>query len=478
MSRKTPIDRQHELKERFQLPADHYFFTRPRDKEAEESVDNELNALNKSGSQYMMGGSSYRKAIRTFEGVLERVYAGAPVTDYNLTYALYGLTYSYSHWLNNVEDEKEWDIALKKLIEYSHLALCYMPTDTFFFTDTAAFHREVYRIAGNAYAWWTMMLDGDLEEALAAVELAVINVESDDHNFILDTKVRILLKMGRTDEAYRIVIRVLDKHPHFGDFQDFLENEDFLTWYEEVRGELPTYGQKEDSEDEDDDDEDDDEDEIDEDEVGEEESDDEPSYIPQQRHNKLWPEGTVVATVKSDVVYEHIASGGYFGGFADLETELYDKLVANGRALVVEGDVHVMGDLLMDMYSYDYNTIVVKGSLTVDGTLQLSCYYNPNFFVLGNLKARNILFGHNEMWVDGDIVADELLVNSGIIRATGTINAACYYENPETAAYLEAADEPLSLTTDDFSKKLVRKGKVEIDELMKFVIAGKPYLKE
>jgi hypothetical protein len=38
--------------------------------------------------------------------------------------------------------------------------------------------------------------------------------------YILDTKVRILLKLGRHDEAYQIAREVLQQEPTFIDFQD------------------------------------------------------------------------------------------------------------------------------------------------------------------------------------------------------------------------------------------------------------------
>ena len=52
------------------------------------------------------------------------------------------------------------------------------------------------------------------------------------YDFIRDTKVRILLAMGRDDEAYRMVEQVLNRTPDFGDFADLKHHPDFVRWCE------------------------------------------------------------------------------------------------------------------------------------------------------------------------------------------------------------------------------------------------------
>ncbi|SFO46670.1 hypothetical protein SAMN05428949_5269 [Chitinophaga sp. YR627] len=49
---------------------------------------------------------------------------------------------------------------------------------------------------------------------------------------VIDTQVRILLKLGNKEEAYQIVKRILRTSPDFVDFQDFTTNADYLTWLE------------------------------------------------------------------------------------------------------------------------------------------------------------------------------------------------------------------------------------------------------
>jgi hypothetical protein len=56
--------------------------------------------------------------------------------------------------------------------------------------------------------------------------------KSEPHYFIYDTQVRVLLKLGRKEEAYQIVKRVLTLSPDFGDFKDIKQDGDFVNWLE------------------------------------------------------------------------------------------------------------------------------------------------------------------------------------------------------------------------------------------------------
>jgi len=56
-----------------------------------------------------------------------------------------------------------------------------------------------------------------------------------DEFYIWDTKVRILLKLGRVDEAYAIVQRVLKKDSSFADFQDIKNSAPYKAWLVQER---------------------------------------------------------------------------------------------------------------------------------------------------------------------------------------------------------------------------------------------------
>jgi tetratricopeptide (TPR) repeat protein len=70
----------------------------------------------------------------------------------------------------------------------------------------------------------------DLEKALEIIAKAVEFVSKEHHYFIYDTQVRILLKMGQKEEAYRIVKRTLALASDFEDFNDFKSDTDYKEW--------------------------------------------------------------------------------------------------------------------------------------------------------------------------------------------------------------------------------------------------------
>ncbi len=90
------------------------------------------------------------------------------------------------------------------------------------------FKGEVYREAANGLAWLVYENEdsttAELETALAWAEKAEKNIRDEADYYILDTRVRILLRLGRPEDAYRIVYRVLQEDPEFTDFQDFIES--------------------------------------------------------------------------------------------------------------------------------------------------------------------------------------------------------------------------------------------------------------
>ncbi|MEW8625186.1 MAG: tetratricopeptide repeat protein [Candidatus Thiodiazotropha sp.] len=95
------------------------------------------------------------------------------------------------------------------------------------YTELGQFQMEVYRTAGNGLAWQQLQNGSNQEqwkEALTTVEKAVSYIRDPEDYYILDTKVRILLKLNREQEAYRIVREVLDEDPAFADFQDLKDS--------------------------------------------------------------------------------------------------------------------------------------------------------------------------------------------------------------------------------------------------------------
>ena len=77
----------------------------------------------------------------------------------------------------------------------------------------------------------------DLEEALEYADQEIGATEGNALN-IWDTKVRILLKLGRVDEAFTIVQRVLKKDSSFTDFQDIKNSAPYKAWLKKNQGSL------------------------------------------------------------------------------------------------------------------------------------------------------------------------------------------------------------------------------------------------
>jgi Leucine-rich repeat (LRR) protein len=183
-----------------------------------------------------MRGGSYEDALEGFESVLEMCTPGKMYSDYDRHYALYGVVYCLSRLILDAEGQNR-DTLVEELIEASRRALDVVPdpSQIWHFTDQGAFNKEIYRYAGNALAWYLYEGEDDpdvLEEALSAAEMAAQFVESSQHWYVLDTKVRILLSLGRQDEAYSIVRRILNQDATFEDFQDLTDDPDYLSWVE------------------------------------------------------------------------------------------------------------------------------------------------------------------------------------------------------------------------------------------------------
>ncbi|WP_162907020.1 leucine-rich repeat domain-containing protein [Allorhizocola rhizosphaerae] len=153
------------------------------------------------------------EAIARFEEAIALCRPGARFSDYDQLYAHYGLVVAL----------EQTDMT-EKLMRYAEEALALVPPPgmVWHYTDEGAFQQEVTRRAGNALAWH-LMKSGELDKALSTVERALAFASEPDYDYIRDTKVRILLAMGRDDEAYRIVEQVLARTPDFEDFADLKE---------------------------------------------------------------------------------------------------------------------------------------------------------------------------------------------------------------------------------------------------------------
>jgi Leucine-rich repeat (LRR) protein len=200
-----------------------------------------MNTLIKEANSLMYAKDDRDKllqSLKVYDEVLTYFSSGKVVDEYNLLYANYGKAYAYSY-LTSIHKAS---FSPAELLEMQQAAikqglhtLDLVPALIWQFTSLGKFHKEVVRISANAVAWDMHLISDkkeDLEKALEIILKGVAFIESKDHYFIYDTQVRILLKLGRKEEAYQIVKRVLTLSPNFGDFQDIKQDGDYVSWME------------------------------------------------------------------------------------------------------------------------------------------------------------------------------------------------------------------------------------------------------
>ncbi len=101
--------------------------------------------------------------------------------------------------------------------------------------EITVWNKDMYLRAANSFAWYTLESKENLNEALRVVESALIYedvIKQFAHYCIYDTQVRILLALGKKEEAFEVVDSILTAklQVNFCDFDDFKVNEEFLTW--------------------------------------------------------------------------------------------------------------------------------------------------------------------------------------------------------------------------------------------------------
>lgn len=142
------------------------------------------------------------------------------IEEYDFLWTLYTL-------IVNTDPLKNSDISIEAYLEITDTALHYLEhrAGEWVFTDLGQFRIEVHTQAANAAAW--MLRETQPKTALTYIETAF---KHSIELYLQDTKVRILLNLNESDQAYSIVQQVLNESPDFGDFQDFVNNPDYLEW--------------------------------------------------------------------------------------------------------------------------------------------------------------------------------------------------------------------------------------------------------
>lgn len=102
------------------------------------------------------------------------------------------------------------------------------------FTPEGQFYLDAYVTAAGGLGWYLYEDAKDdtklLEKALTLARKATGQVQNPSQYWVHDSEVRILLALGREDEAWKIVSRVLEELPDFVDFQDLEDDARYRAW--------------------------------------------------------------------------------------------------------------------------------------------------------------------------------------------------------------------------------------------------------
>lgn len=188
-----------------------------------------LDELAKKGSELMQRGD-YKEALNLFNEVIK--------SEPDNLYAVYGKAFCLAVSRNSTSDKTKKEDLTREIWELCERLIKITSEFSLFpYLEEHLFPRETLRFAYNAFAWYIYEKATDekiLLEALGYIEhcLSLKSPLDKEESFFcyLDTKVRILLKMNKNEEAYRIVQNVLEKDMYFGDFQDIRMNKDYKNW--------------------------------------------------------------------------------------------------------------------------------------------------------------------------------------------------------------------------------------------------------
>jgi Leucine-rich repeat (LRR) protein/predicted DNA-binding WGR domain protein len=177
------------------------------------------------------------KAIALYEQVVARFNDGMVVDKYLRLYTYYVMTNAYGNVAKDAAydtlsaaEKREFQL---RCIETGLTALSLLPEQILHSYGLAEFYKDVTREAGNQVAWTLFEVYEDrekLEEALAIVSRAVAYIEGEAEYYIYDTQVRILLRLGRQEDAWQVVRQTLKKDEYFKDFNDITETKEYKKW--------------------------------------------------------------------------------------------------------------------------------------------------------------------------------------------------------------------------------------------------------
>ncbi|TWV93631.1 hypothetical protein FEF09_26860 [Chitinophaga pinensis] len=176
-------------------------------------------------------------AIKKYNEALEYFNTGKVKDKYLFLYLHYVKTNAYSNLASDddYDDMSEEDKKKGRLtcIETGLKGLSLIPADMLPDTSMVEFYKEAIRIMGNAVAWEmheTYEDTAKMEEALALINQAAAWVKDKSEYFIYDTKIRILLRLGKKEEAWQLAKKTLEENNAYSGLNDITDSKEYKQW--------------------------------------------------------------------------------------------------------------------------------------------------------------------------------------------------------------------------------------------------------
>lgn len=197
----------------------------PKPSEATKRANDLMKAANTLRDRQEWG-----KALETYDAVIGLFRDGTIDDAYMQLYAHYG-----KMWIHGKTKQDGPGVAEAERC----LELVPPVWSIFHFTDEGQFQREVVRYATNFIAWTLQSnpkaTPNDLARALELIERGAACSDGPEHFYVLDTQVRVLLRLQRLEDAWRIVQKVLHQDPKFAPMQDLRKDKRYKAWAKMIR---------------------------------------------------------------------------------------------------------------------------------------------------------------------------------------------------------------------------------------------------
>lgn len=224
-----------------------------------------------------------------------------------------------------------------------------------------------------------------------------------------------------------------------------------------------------------------------------------PNKIIEQKYLSLFPEGTKIALLSPEEAIDFIENKteiaqSYFDiltrccetNFWEDGLELSESLKVPNDILFIDGNLHINGSVNLEPLWKIYGGLIVKGNLSVEGTLSLGNEANSHtVIVFNNLTAQNLMVG-GVLFIKGNAAVNYFTEGSyfeGSLVVEGKFSTKYYYTNKETYPTCNNPDGNtltcIKLYNEkgfSFIDKVMREAYIDRNTLYEYLVAGKQIL--